>query len=223
LDKVAEVLKSETGFDLTAAIAEREEVARKAAAEDVGRKAQSTYDTKIDALQKSMEQLNAEREQLRAEVQTAKIAALPKEQRDQAQKLFENEETVRKMAGMQNQLNQAAKVVAAEKKVIELAKKGIEVEVDEFLALDTPSAMEVKAAELQLEETNRLLEEAKKKGSEKPPEETTKEPPAASRQQSQQSAPRGRSSTGQVPWEAEKGTGFKNLGAALGKLRQEAQ
>lgn len=221
-DKVAEVLKAETGLDLKAEIATREQAASKVTAEEVGRKAQSTYDPKIAELQKALEDQNTELGRLRADTQVAKIAALPKEQREQAQKLFDNEETVRQMAGMQNQLNAAAKVITAEKMVLELGKKGIEVEVEEFLKIDSATGMEVKAGELELAETKRLLEEAKK-GSEKPKdkeEEAPKEPPAASRQQSQQGAPRGRANTGAVPWEEQKGSGFKNLGAAIGKLRE---
>jgi chromosome segregation ATPase len=216
MDKVTSVLRETVGVDLDAVIEEREAAAAKAAAEDVGKKAQKTYDPKITALEKQLQSLSAELTEARKTSRLAEIAALPEDKQEAAKKIFEAEETVRDLGQMRQGLNMAAKTLAAEKTALELQKQGITAEAADFDDCETPADMEARAAKLRVAELERQLKEAKE-GKAEP--EKGKQPPAASQKAAPQKGATG-SAPGTKPWEAQTKKGFNKLADALRAMRE---
>lgn len=158
LDKVAELM-SEHGVDIRGAIeADRQRIAGETAV-TVGKKAQATYDPKITALEKALQDLQGERDKLWEDGRKAELAKLPPEQRASAEKLFEGEKTVKYLKSQAEQLGMAAKVIEAEKTALALQKQGIEAKPEDFMEFATPEAMHTKAAELRADEAERKLRE----------------------------------------------------------------
>lgn len=228
MDKVTAVLRDTVGVNLDEIKRQAAEDAAATARKEAGRKAQETYDPKIDALEKQLKQAVADLDKTRKDVRLAEIAKMPPEKQEAARKLLEAETTVNEMVRMRQNLNEAAKAVAAEKAAVSLQREGITAEAEDFLDCDTPADMNAKAERLRVDELKRQLEEAKGRMAGKDKDEgehesdTKRQPPQAS----QRSAPK-TGGTGGAPggkaWEEETGTGFKNLGAALRKLREAEQ
>lgn len=224
-DKVAELSQKHLGFDLGAHIEEqRQEAARDAAATaaaDAGRKAQQTYDTRIDGLEKALGAARSETDSLRTRVRESQIAALPKEEREAAKKLLETEEYGRGLLEMRDTVALAAKKVTAKEVALELREAGIKgVDEAELMKLDNPDAMQAYAAKRRLEDAERRLKEAVAGKDDNPDKDKSKQPPAASKKAPQQKAPK-TTPTGGKPWEEQKGKGEKGLAEGL-RAMQEA-
>lgn len=219
-DKVADVLQETAGVDIRAEFKRREEVAAAEAARDAGRNAQQTYDPKIDALQKQLRGASEELEKARRDTRLADIAKMPPEKQEEARKIFEAEETVRGLGQMKEQLNVAAKAITAERMVLDLTKRGIAAEAEDFLSCDTPQDMEAKAADLRAEHAERQLEEARAgKDTKEPDKKSDRQPPAASQRAAPKKAATG-GAAGQKPWEEQKGKGLSKLADALRAQRE---
>ncbi len=216
-DKVADVLRDTTGADLNAEFKKRSDAASAQTAEDVGKKAQKTYDPKIDALAKRLQETETALGTAKDSARLAEIASMPKEKQDAARELLKGEKSLRELSGMRTALFDAAKTVTAEKMVLDLAKRGITAEVEDFMECGTPDAMEAKAANLRAEEAERKTKETSEAGETKETKE--RQPPAVSQRAAPKKAATG-GDTGQKPWEGLKGKGLGSMSDALRSMRE---
>ncbi len=221
LDKVAEILREKADIDLDALVKERTDAAAAEAAKTAGQTAQSKYDPRISALEKEVQQARAEAAEAGRKARLADIASMPKEKQEAAKEILKNEETVRSLGQMRSALDEAAKTIAADKMVLDLRKRGIEAQAEDFLSCGTPADMEAKAAGLRADAAERKLkeaEEAAKKGG-KPADD--KQPPAASQRAAPKKTATG-GAPGSRPWEEQKGKGLGAMSAAL-RAQREAE
>lgn len=215
-DKVAEAIRETIGVDLNVEMKKREQAAAATAAAEAGQKAQKTYDPRIAALEKRLQETQAGLFKAQEDVRISEIAKMPPEQQATAKALFEQEKSVRGLGEMRNALLEAAKVIAIEKAVLDLGKKGIEASADDFSDCNTVEGLEARVASKRAEHAERLLAESKAG--------TTKtegtQPPAVS-QKKAPTKPAQTAPAGAKPWEAQKKTGLdKGLVAALRAMRE---
>lgn len=222
-DKVTAIIRDTVGIDPDKVMAERAEEAAAEARKEAGKKAQETYDPKIDKLQKQLQGLHAELGQAKDDARLAEIAKMPPEKQEAARELLKGEKGIRELVQMRQNLNDAAKVIAAKEAVLELREQGITAEAKDFDECATHAEMESKVARLRVTELERQLEEVKKgKGKDKgEPDKSKPKPPEASRRQAPKTGGTG-GAPGGTPWEEQKGKGFKSLAAGL-RAQREAQ
>ena len=227
LEKVGVVVKKETGVDINDVIAQREKDAAAEAAELVGRKAQGVYDPKISGLEEALKATRQELKELRRAGRDARIASAPEAEKAALKKLAEAEDVAEDAQATVSFANQALRVSKARELAIDLREKGIEgVTKDTFLDLDSPEAMDSRAASIRADHAEKALAEALKGGTSK---DTDKKPPAASSKPSRKgggatgaggtaSGPRGDRS-----WEGQRGKGLTDKNLAAGwKAMEEA-
>jgi len=226
-DRVVEVLREQFSFDLEAHVTGLKKEAAGTAAANAGQKAQETFGKQIGGLNKQLQEAAAEVDRLKGEVRTAELAKMPEDQRKAAAELFKAEDTVRRLAQRERAVNEAARIVAADKIALELEKKGIEVDRDALLECNSPAEMNEKAADLRAEHAEKALAEAIKgsssgnKGSDDKGSESGKKPPAASQKPGQSKGGAGASQAGKKPWEDQKGAGLeRGLADALRSQRE---
>lgn len=222
-DKVAAIIRDTVGIDPDKVMAERAEEAATKARKDAGIQAQKTYDPKIDALEKKLQGLTTELTRTRQDARLADIAKMPAEKQEAAKKLLEAETNVRELGQMRQNLNEAAKAVAAERAALELQKEGITAEAEDFNDCSTPADMEAKAAKLRVTELERQLKEVKEgKGKDESEQDKSKpKPPEASRRPAPKTGGTG-GAPGGKPWEEQKGKGLGSVAAAL-RAQREAE
>ena len=226
LEKVGVVVKKETGVDINDVIAQREKDAAAEAAELAGRKAQGVYDPKISGLEEALKATRQELKELRRAGRDARIAAAPEAEKTALKRLAEAEDVAEDAQATVSFANQALRVSKARELAIDLREKGIEgVTKDTFLDLDSPEAMDSRAASIRADHAEKALAEALKGGTSK----TDKKPPAASSKPSRKgggatgaggtaSGPRGDRS-----WEGQRGKGLTDKNLAAGwKAMEEA-
>jgi len=218
-EKVAAILK-EAGLDLDTLIADRVKEAVSATAAEVGQAAQKKYDKTIQQLRTETQKAREEAEQLRRDTRTAQLASLPPAERKAAEALFQGEENVRRIAQREQELGEAARYITAEKMVVDLAKKGIDREVEEFLDLGSPEAMLAKAAEIRAEVAEKALKDRLEGKTEDKKEASEKKPPAGSTKSGTPKPGTGQAPPSGKPWADLKGKGFDRLAEGLGKMAE---
>ena len=226
LEKVGVVVKKETGVDLTEVIKQREKDAAAEGAKSAGQKAQETYDPKIAGLDEALKATRQEIKDLRRAGRDAKIAAAPEAEKAALKKLADAEDVAEDAQATISFANQALRVSKARELAIDLREKGIEgVTKDTFLDLDSPEAMDSRAASIRADHAEKALTEALKGGKSG---DTDKTPPAASSKPSRQgggaSGAGGSSggSRGDRSWEGQRKGGLtdRNLAAGLRAMEE---
>lgn len=221
LEKVGVVVKKETGVDINDVIAQREKDAAAEAAELAGRKAQGVYDPKISGLEEALKATRQELKELRRAGRDARIASAPEAEKAALKKLAEAEDVAEDAQATVSFANQALRVSKARELAIDLREKGIEgVTKDTFLDLDSPEAMDSRAASIRADHAEKALAEALKGG--KSGNTDTKPPAASSKPSRKGGGATGAGGTASGPrgdrsWEGQRGKGLtdKNLAAGI--------
>lgn len=218
LEKVGKVVKETVGIDLDEVIQQREKAAAATAAADSGKHAQKTYDPQISELRTALQATRDELKQIKRASREAKIAALPESAREAAKKVAEAEDVAEDAQATIAFANQALRVSKARELALDLREKGVkDVSKETFMDLDSPEAMEARAATIRAEYAEKALTEALK---------GVKTPPAAA---SKPSRPGGATATGkggqvpgERPWEAQKRKGLStdNLAAGIRAMEE---
>jgi len=225
LERVGKVVKETEGLDILQFIADREKAAADAAAANAGQNAQKTFDPKLDALKKELERTRGELKQIRRDSREAKINAAPESERAALKKLAELEDVEEDAQAKITFANEALRHAKAKELALDLREKGVkDVSKETFLDLDSPEAMDARAANLRAEHAEKALVEAIKGSGKNPPAASSKASRKGGGASGAGGASGGSKPTGEVPWAAQKGKGLttKNLAAAL-KAKEEAE
>ena len=230
LEKVGKLLKDDTGFDLDEYLEKRDAETARKTAEDVGKKAQKTYDPKLTRLESELKRLGQENLDTRRKLREAQIAAMPEAAREAAKKLAEVEDASEGVKEKTWRANEALRVAYAKEYALDLRERGIkDISYEDFLEFDNPEEMKAKHAEVRAEHAENALKEAIKgtgSGSTDP-----KKPPASSTTPSRGKggasgaggAAGSTRTSGDKPWAEQAGKGLDehNLTKALKRMQEE--
>jgi len=227
LERVGKVVKETEGLDILQVIADREKAAADAAAANAGKNAQTTYDPKLETLRKELERTRQELKQTKRDIREARIAAAPEAEKAALKRLAELEDVEEDARQRLSFANEGLRHAKARELALDLREKGVEgITKETFLDLDSPEAMEARAASLRAEHAEKALAEAIKGGT----SDKDKKPPAASQKPSRKGGgatgaggSSGGPKTSGRPWESQekKGLSEQNLAEAL-RLQREA-
>ena len=222
LEKVGKIVKEATGIDLDEVIQQREKAAAKAAAQASGQHAQKTYDPQMQELRAALQTTRDELKQIKRAARSANIAAMPESARDAAKKLAEAEDVTEDANATIAFANQALRVSKARELALDLREKGVkDVSKETFMDLDSPEAMESRAASIRADYAEKALEEALKAVKPTAPAAASK-PSRATGGATGTGGSSGSRPAGERPWEAQKGKGLsdKNLAAGLRAMEE---
>ncbi len=227
LEKVGELLKKDTGFDLNEHIANERAEAAKEAAATAGQKAQKTYDPRLTRLENELKRQRDENTKTKRALREAQISALPEAERSAAKRLAEIEDNNAEVENERWRANEALRHAHAREFAADLKERGIKgITFEDFLEAESLEEMRAIAAEKRAEYAEQHAQELESnKGS------PSKEPPNSSKQPSRgkggASAAGGAAgstrTSGDKPWADLKGKGLtdRNIAEMLARLREE--